>query len=140
MSEERNVEGMIVGVDGGQWTTTALIQTDDGTQVEASVSDIDLELVGPGRFREGTRIQLDVPARFTAVRAEHLQSETPSFYEVSARRPFSVPRQAEWIDGAGQAHPLCVMWAIRPRTSIRDGTRWKAIRSMRTLKDPTATA
>ncbi len=106
MSEERNVEGMIVGVDGGQWTTTALIQTDDGTQVEASFRDICQELVDPGRFRQGIRIRLDVPARYTAVRVEHLQSETPTFYEVSARRPFAVPRQAEWIDGAGQAHPL----------------------------------
>lgn len=106
MAEERNVEGVIVGVGGGQWATTALIQTDDGTQVEASFSDMDQELVDPGRFREGTRIRLDVPARYTTLQAEHSYSERPTFYEVPARRPFAVPRQAEWIDGAGQAHPL----------------------------------
>lgn len=106
MAEERNVEGVIVGVGGGQWATTALIQTDDGTQVEASFSDMEQELVEPGRFREGTRIRLDVPARYTTLQAEHSYSERPTFYEVPARRPFAVPRQAEWIDGAGQAHPL----------------------------------
>ncbi|MGW9550885.1 hypothetical protein ACWG8W_07505 [Citricoccus zhacaiensis] len=80
MAEERNVEGVIVGVGGGQWTTTAVIQTDDETRVEASFSDTDQELVDPKRFRPGTRIRLDVPARHTSVRAEHLHSGSPTFY------------------------------------------------------------
>lgn len=78
MAEEGNVEGVIVGVDGGQWTTTALIQTDDGTQVQASFSDIDQESVEPERFRQGTKIQLDGPARYTTLHAEYIHSGRPT--------------------------------------------------------------
>ncbi|HRO31612.1 single-stranded DNA-binding protein [Citricoccus sp.] len=105
-TEEPNVEGVIVGVEWGQWSTEAWVDTDDGTRVRAHFSELDSELVAPERLRAGTRIRLDVPARYTFVQTEHIHYTKPTFREAPAAQPFAYAHNAEWIDTAGQAHPL----------------------------------
>ena len=124
VAEERNVEGVIVGVEveGEERQSTALIETDDGIRVEASFSHDDL--VAPGFFREGTRIRLDAPLLY--MHGETVQGPDGEVIDMEPqdRTPFVQPNSAEWIDGSGQAHALAVdsrlLTVDTPRGSDRD--------------------
>ena len=106
MAEERNVEGVIVGVDveGEDRQSTALIETDEGIRVEASFSHNDL--VAPEVLHKGTRIRLNAPMQYMFGGTVQGPDGEVIDVEPQDRQPFVQPDSAEWIDGSGQAHTL----------------------------------